>query len=180
MRPCSWKRVGSIKFKLEGFSLTAFLFSPLVPGLEDELAKAFTFKKVHRDAAEKTMARVLENLAEHKAMQEAAKKKQTGKKPTDDGAKKKKKKKKKKPELTFIGIHSRRTDHLAYEKERGKVALRVSYYIKAMDMFRTKFKNTVFLYISDDLEWGMEALGPRVKTGDVFFVGSGDPSESAR
>ena len=51
----------------------------------------------------------------------------------NSGTKKKKIKKKK---ITFIGIHSRRTDHLAFEREKGMVSLKPSYFIKAMDMYR--------------------------------------------
>ena len=146
-----------------------------VPGFEAALSKAFTLKKVHRDNAETTINKALEMHREQQAKLEAdrQKKKEKAK------GKKKKTKRSKRP-LTFIGIHSRRTDHLAYEKERGRNPLKVSYFIEAMDKFRSKFKNVIFLYISDDLEWGKMALAPRIKQKDVFFVGSGEPSGSMR
>lgn len=41
-----------------------------------------------------------------------------------------------------------------------------------MEMFREKFKNVVFVYVSDDLEWGKEKLKKRIKTQDFFIAGS--------
>ena len=43
-----------------------------------------------------------------------------------------------------------------------------------MDYFREEFQNVVFLWVSDDMEWG-EANFRTMK--DIFFVGSGDNSD---
>lgn len=50
--------------------------------------------------------------------------------------KSKKSKKKKSKNLTFVGIHARRTDHIAYERERGMPSIQPSYYLKAMEYYR--------------------------------------------
>lgn len=43
----------------------------------------------------------------------------------------------KKKDITFIGVHNRRTDHLAYAKEQfGHTPLTASYFHDAMDIYR--------------------------------------------
>ena len=85
----------------------------MIPALE----KALTLKPRFIEAAKKTLDGIItKHLERH-----------------NSGTKKKKIKKKK---ITFIGIHSRRTDHLAFEREKGMVSLKPSYFIKAMDMYR--------------------------------------------
>ena len=41
----------------------------------------------------------------------------------------KKKYRNRKKEFVFVGIHSRRTDHLKYQKENGLIPLKASYYL---------------------------------------------------
>ena len=72
--------------------------------------------------------------------------------------------KNRKKETVFVGIHSRRTDHLDYEVNRLKlIPLQPSYFLDAIDMFRRKFPkkkfNLAFIYVSDDLEWGRKMIG---------------------
>ena len=63
----------------------------------------------------------------------------------------------KKKNWIFIGIHVRRTDHLAYEDKYGLKSLDPSYYLTAMQMFRKKFKNAtknkrlLFVLVGDDV-----------------------------
>ena len=116
------------------------------------MAKAFTLKQHFIDAAKKTFDKILGDFKKKR--------------------KKGKSKKKMKSDLTVVGIHSRRTDHLAFEAEKNYVPLKPSYFLKAMDIFREHFKNVVFLYISDDFKWGKENLQKRNKMGDLYFAGS--------
>ena len=52
-------------------------------------------------------------------------------------AKKSKKARKKiRSKLTFIGIHSRRTDHVEYESEKNLENIQPSYFLQAMDLYR--------------------------------------------
>ena len=63
----------------------------------------------------------------------------------------------KKKKWIFVGIHVRRTDHIAYEKKFGLKSLDPSYYLNAMQMFRKKFKNAsknkrlLFVLVGDDV-----------------------------
>ena len=50
------------------------------------------------------------------------------------------------------------------------------YFRGAMDYFREEFDNVIFLYVSDDMEWGrrnLRALGE----GDLFFAGGRSAGE---
>ena len=90
------------------------------------------------------------------------------------------KKVKRSREFVYVGIHSRRTDHLEYQLKMKQVPLTVSYFLDAMDLFRAKFgrkapkgdrKNLVFVYVSDDMQWGMDKIGIKNK---VFELEIGD------
>ena len=68
----------------------------------------------------------------------------------------KKRFKKAKRETIFVGIHSRRTDHLKFQVEKLAVTpLQSSYFLDAIDLFHQKFPskkyNLAFIYVSDDL-----------------------------
>ncbi len=84
------------------------------PGLVPRLERAFRFHPNHLEAASKTLAKISDL---HKS-------------------RKKKKKSKKKQDPVFVGIHCRRTDHDHFEREKGMVPLRPSYFLQAMDMYR--------------------------------------------
>ena len=78
----------------------------------------------------------------------------------------------KKKDITFIGVHNRRTDHLEYLKQKGgHKPLKAKYFKEKMDEYREDYDNVVFMYVSDDMEWGMKKLG---NEENIFFVGSGD------
>merc|ERR1711936_863551 len=62
----------------------------------------------------------------------------------------------KEDEIVFVGIHSRRGDHLHYQKENNIQVISEDYFLDAMDMYREKFKEVVFVYVSDDLKWGKQ------------------------
>ena len=71
------------------------------------------------------------------------------------------KKMKKKASVTFIGIHNRRGDHLADQVKEGVGELLPGYFLGGMDFFRDRYKNVIFLYVSDDMDWGRMRLLPR-------------------
>ena len=50
--------------------------------------------------------------------------------------------------------------------------LGVSYFLESMELFRKKFKRVVFVFVSDDLEWGRQKLERRIKSKDFFIAGS--------
>ncbi|XP_059089721.1 galactoside alpha-(1,2)-fucosyltransferase 1-like [Tigriopus californicus] len=79
-----------------------------------------------------------------------------------------------KKEITFIGVHNRRTDHLEYfERYFKKKPLKPSYFHDAMDIFRDEYDHPAFIFVSDDMEWARAKI--KNKLGDVFFVGTGNP-----
>lgn len=88
----------------------------------------------------------------------------------------KKAKKRSELEPVFVGVHSRRTDHIVFERDHGDVPVTYSYYIEAMAKYRKHFidRNVIFVYVSDDMQWGRDKLGSRDKKGDIFFAGDGD------
>ena len=120
-----------------------------IPGIIDFTLRSFTFKKVFRDRSEE----ILRNIGEHFRQEN-------------------KKKFKKKQDITYVGIHNRRGDHLDFQKEAGYIPLEPGYFIEAMEMFRERYKRVVFIYVSDDMRWGQEKLKRRIKTKDFYLAGS--------
>ncbi len=88
---------------------------------------------------------------------------------------------KSKKEIVFVGVHSRRTDHLEFEKKQNIKSLAPDYFLQAMDLFRKHFpkkKYTLaFIWVSDDMDYGRKVIG-RTKAGskNVHFIGNGNPS----
>ena len=84
----------------------------------------------------------------------------------------------------YVGIHCRRTDHLEYQKKHNMRPLDVMYYLDAMHLYRQHFKKEhkdkrlVFVFVSDDPQWGKEKLLNRVKERDLYFGGSGLPNST--
>jgi hypothetical protein len=75
-------------------------------------------------------------------------------------------------DITWIGVHNRRTDHIKYTREKhDRKPLEPEFFHDAMDEFREDYDHPVFLYVSDDMEWGRENLAN--DHGDLFFVGNG-------
>lgn len=61
--------------------------------------------------------------------------------------------------VTMVGIHHRRGDHLAYERVMGIPHVTLSYLGPSMDLFRERAgdeRPTIFLYVSDDQSWVRE------------------------
>ncbi len=79
-------------------------------------------------------------------------------------------------EFIFVGIHSRRTDHLDFQVERlNVIPVDPAYYLDAIELYRKRFSkkkfNLAFIYVSDDLNWGRKRIGA-TKGGskNVFFI----------
>jgi len=84
----------------------------------------------------------------------------------------KKKKIKSEEEITFVGVHCRRTDHLEYESRHKQPALKTTYFLEAMHLFRQKLgKQVAFVVVSDDMQWVKSALLPRVSQRDLYLAG---------
>ncbi|XP_068098314.1 galactoside alpha-(1,2)-fucosyltransferase 2-like [Hyperolius riggenbachi] len=81
--------------------------------------------------------------------------------------------------VTFVGVHVRRGDivPIMSKKWRGVVADK-EYLQKAMDYFRNKYENPLFIVTSNEMDWCRENIDPI--PGDVHFAGDGDEGSPGR
>ena len=85
---------------------------------------------------------------------------------------------KKPKEITYVGIHNRRTDSVEFiKRDWFKEPLREDFFEDAMEYFREEYDNVAFMYVSDDMEWGKENV--KSEKGDLFFVGEGKEGEDS-
>ena len=51
-----------------------------------------------------------------------------------------------------------------------------------MRCYRRHFNGSdlIFVYVSDDMDWGKRALAPRNSLGDLYFAGEGRPADEDR
>ena len=75
--------------------------------------------------------------------------------------------------ILFFEIRFRRTDYIQYSKDKYDLKpFKKSYFSDGMDYFNEEFgENVVFLWVSDDMEWGKKKFGKRK---DVFFTETGN------
>lgn len=74
--------------------------------------------------------------------------------------------------ITYVGVHIRRTDYLDYVKTRFNLSVvGVEYFEAAIKYFRNrpKFGKPVFLVVSDDMAWAEQNL----KGPDIFYASKG-------
>ena len=75
---------------------------------------------------------------------------------------------KKVKDVTFVGIHVRRTDHLHYMKTKfDSEPLDSDYYNDAMEYFQEEYENVVFIAASDDMKWTRRNLDK--KNNKIYF-----------
>ncbi|GFG32820.1 hypothetical protein Cfor_07351 [Coptotermes formosanus] len=56
--------------------------------------------------------------------------------------------------ITYVGVHVRRTDYIAYLKRKYHASpAKPDYFLRQMDVFRNKYKPVMFVVLSDDPEW---------------------------
>uniref|UniRef100_T1JBK5 L-Fucosyltransferase n=1 Tax=Strigamia maritima TaxID=126957 RepID=T1JBK5_STRMM len=86
---------------------------------------------------------------------------------------------KKSDNTTFIGVHVRRTDYvvLMYYLYNGVLA-NSEFFTQAMNYFRRKFKNCLFIVCSDDLKWCKKNIDNSL--GDVHFCWNGNSTTPGR
>ncbi|XP_072282249.1 galactoside alpha-(1,2)-fucosyltransferase 2-like [Pyxicephalus adspersus] len=84
-----------------------------------------------------------------------------------------------KKNVTFVGVHVRRGDyvHVMPNTWKGVVADK-GYLKKAMDYFRNKYENPLFIVTSNGIEWCKENINNSL--GDVHFAGDGQESSPGR
>lgn len=72
--------------------------------------------------------------------------------------------------ITFIGIHVRRGDFLIKSRlSKGYKVASKEYIIRAMDYYKAKFRNILFVMASDDLRWCHHNFQNAVKTSEIFL-----------
>ncbi|XP_044134101.1 galactoside alpha-(1,2)-fucosyltransferase 2-like [Bufo gargarizans] len=81
--------------------------------------------------------------------------------------------------VTFVGIHVRRGDyvHVMPNTWKGVIADK-GYLQKAMDYFREKYENPLFVVTSNGMDWCKENINNSL--GDVHFAGDGQEGSPGR
>lgn len=64
------------------------------------------------------------------------------------------------PEITFVGVHIRRTDYINYIKKYNTTIPGKDYYVRAMDYYRKKYSHPVFIMASDDPQYCKKTFKP--------------------
>ncbi|XP_053307497.1 galactoside alpha-(1,2)-fucosyltransferase 2-like [Spea bombifrons] len=82
-------------------------------------------------------------------------------------------------DVTFVGVHVRRGDyvHVMPNAWKGVVADK-GYLQKAMDYFRNKYENPLFVVTSNGMDWCKENIDSSL--GDVHFAGDGKEGSPGR
>jgi len=88
---------------------------------------------------------------------------------------------KKAREVTYVGVHVRRTDSVQFlDWAHHDEELTPEFYLDAMDYFREDYDSPAFLVVSDDMKWAKDNLkSAGEEHGDVFFVGKGNEEEDS-
>ena len=78
------------------------------------------------------------------------------------------KRKLKPKDVTFIGVHARKTDHEDFMKTQHDLdPIEDDYYNDAIEYYRENYDNCIFVVGSDDINWCKEHID--ASQGDVFF-----------
>ncbi|XP_056398443.1 galactoside alpha-(1,2)-fucosyltransferase 2-like [Hyla sarda] len=81
--------------------------------------------------------------------------------------------------VTFVGVHVRRGDYVdVMSKIRKGVVADRNYLQQAMDYFRHKYSNPLFVVTSNGMDWCKENINHTL--GDVYFAGDGQEGSPAR
>jgi galactoside 2-L-fucosyltransferase 1/2 len=56
--------------------------------------------------------------------------------------------------LTYVGVHVRRTDYIRYIKRKYNASpVKPDYFLRQMNVFRNKYQRVMFVVLSDDPKW---------------------------
>lgn len=75
-------------------------------------------------------------------------------------------------DLVFVGVHVRRGDIVRERKHVGHIPAPLSYFYRAMNYFRKRYTNVVFVMISNSMMWCKDNLDD---SPDVHHIETGDP-----
>ena len=135
-------------YKIDGFGKYENHHIEDVPGLMDFTLNSFVFKKDFRDTSHTILSAIAQAFRRQNP-----------------------RKFQKRQDITFVGVHHRRGDHIGLQRESKMDLLGPGYFLDAMAMFRQKFRRVAFVYVSDDMKWAEEKLLPRIKTKDFYLAG---------
>jgi len=78
-------------------------------------------------------------------------------------------------EPNLIGVHARYTDYRYHLRQRGGQYLKPNFFIKAMNYFRQKYENPLFLVVSDEVPKAKKIIiDSQPDHQDIVFVGTID------
>ncbi|XP_032090370.1 galactoside 2-alpha-L-fucosyltransferase 2-like [Thamnophis elegans] len=81
--------------------------------------------------------------------------------------------------VTYVGVHVRRGDYVRVMPKTWKgVVADKGYLEKAMDYFRKKYLNPIFVVTSNGMEWCKKNIN--ASRGDVYFAGDGKEASPGR
>lgn len=81
--------------------------------------------------------------------------------------------------VTYIGVHVRRGDYVNVMPNIWKGVIADKNYLQqAMDYFRNKYNNPLFVVSSNGMDWCKENINTSL--GDVFFAGNGNENSPGR
>ncbi|XP_063291554.1 galactoside alpha-(1,2)-fucosyltransferase 2-like [Pelobates fuscus] len=83
-----------------------------------------------------------------------------------------------KKNVTFVGVHVRRGDYVKILPNNKAVVADKGYLQKAMDYFRNKYQNPIFVVTSNGMDWCKQNINNSL--GDVNFAGDGREGSPAR
>ena len=107
--------------------------------MADALATAFAPKKKFLALAAETLSGIAERhrtAAMARGEKKRRKRKATEEKEADEEEER----------LLFVGIHARMTDHKSLERETGRIPVKASYFVQAMDLYRRVIRDWVDSY----------------------------------
>jgi galactoside 2-L-fucosyltransferase 1/2 len=77
-----------------------------------------------------------------------------------------------KKNITYVGVHVRRTDYIRYIKRKYNASpVKPDYFLRHMNVFRNKYQRVMFIVLSDDPEWCEREL----RGDDVVVMNTNSP-----
>jgi galactoside 2-L-fucosyltransferase 1/2 len=74
--------------------------------------------------------------------------------------------------ITYVGVHVRRTDYIGYMKRKFNASpVKPDYFLRHMNVFRNKYQRVIFVVVSDDHQWCEREL----RGGDVVVIKTNSP-----
>ena len=74
--------------------------------------------------------------------------------------------------ITYVGVHVRRTDYIKYVKDKFNTsAVKPDYFLRHMNVFRNKYQRVMFVVVSDDPKWCEREL----RGDDIVVIKTNSP-----